>query len=165
MWWPRSCSWRSLLNCTVWPEMQVGTRGVETFLDAQRLAAFELCDELGLDDQLVGAALEHGELVVDVGDAWGRGESATIRRLPEAGAATTRVGTNRMETGCEHLSKSAHVTAKRWQQARRPAFASVRVCRRRRADGRWAWSPRSGSRRDTTLRDRYADGANSCGAT
>ena len=48
-------------------QMEVGSSGVEAFLDAQRLAPRELRDKLGFDDQLVGAAHEYGELVGDVG--------------------------------------------------------------------------------------------------
>jgi hypothetical protein len=46
--------------------MQVGARRIEAFLDAQGLAALELGRELALDEQLVGAALEDGDLVVDI---------------------------------------------------------------------------------------------------
>ena len=48
------------------PEMEVGPGRIEAFLDPQRLAARELRDELALDDQLVGAALEYGEVVIEV---------------------------------------------------------------------------------------------------
>ena len=44
-------------------EMDVRRGGIEAELDAQRLAAGELVRDLGLDDELVGAALEDGELV------------------------------------------------------------------------------------------------------
>jgi hypothetical protein len=47
--------------------MEIRSRRVESFLYAQRLAACELRDKLGFDDQFVGAALEYGELVGDVG--------------------------------------------------------------------------------------------------
>ena len=47
-------------------EVQVGPRRVEALLDGERLAARELCPQLGLDEQLVGAAFENGDLVVDV---------------------------------------------------------------------------------------------------
>ena len=53
-------------------EVQVGPGRVEAFLDPQRLAAGELRRELGLDQQLVGAALEDGELVLDVDGHGGR---------------------------------------------------------------------------------------------
>ena len=61
-------------------EVQVGPRRIESFLDAQRLAALELGGELRLDDQLVGATLEDGELVLDVGGHGSFRASATIRR-------------------------------------------------------------------------------------
>jgi hypothetical protein len=47
-------------------QMKIGTGRIEAFLDPQRLAALELRGELGLDDQLVGAAFEDGELLGDV---------------------------------------------------------------------------------------------------
>src|SRR5205823_2846781 len=47
-------------------QVQVGPRRIEALLDAQGLAAADLLHELGLDDQLVRAALEYGELSGDV---------------------------------------------------------------------------------------------------
>src|SRR5437660_8814817 len=46
--------------------MKVRPRGVESFLDAQRLAALELRGKLRFDNQFVRAALEYGELMGDV---------------------------------------------------------------------------------------------------
>ena len=43
------------------PEVQVGRRGIEPELDAQRRAARELLRELLLDDQLLGTALDERE--------------------------------------------------------------------------------------------------------
>src|SRR5262249_21464909 len=48
-------------------QVQVRARRIEAFLDPQRLAALELGGQLGLHQQLVGASLENGELVGDVG--------------------------------------------------------------------------------------------------
>ena len=48
------------------PEVEVGTGRIEAFLDSQGRAAGELGGELGLDQQLVGAAAEDRELVLDV---------------------------------------------------------------------------------------------------
>ena len=47
-------------------EVEVGPGRIEAFLDPQRLAAGELLRELGLDQELVGAAAEDRELVLDV---------------------------------------------------------------------------------------------------
>ena len=46
--------------------MEVGTRGIEPFLDLERRAARKLLDELGLDEKLLGAPFEYGQVVVDV---------------------------------------------------------------------------------------------------
>ena len=48
------------------PQMKVRPRRVESFLDAQRLAALELRGKLCFDNQFVRAALEYGELMSDV---------------------------------------------------------------------------------------------------
>ena len=48
------------------PEMDVRRGRVEAELDPQRRAARELVRDLALDEEFVGAALEHGELVGDV---------------------------------------------------------------------------------------------------
>ena len=48
------------------PEVEVRACRVEPLLDLQWLAARELAAELGFDQQLVGAALEDGDVVVDV---------------------------------------------------------------------------------------------------
>ena len=56
-------------------EVQVGPGRVEALLDPQRLAAGELRGELGLDQQLVGAAAEDRELVGDV-DGHGGGAAS-----------------------------------------------------------------------------------------
>ncbi len=49
------------------PEVDVGGGRVEAQLDAQGLATGELVGDLGLDQELVGPALEHGDLVGHVG--------------------------------------------------------------------------------------------------
>src|SRR5204862_6207318 len=46
-------------------EMEVGTRGTEPSLDLERLAARQLRDELGLDEDLLRAPFEHPQLVPD----------------------------------------------------------------------------------------------------
>ena len=47
-------------------QVQIGARRIETLLDLERNAAFQLGDKLGLDEELVGAALEHGQMMIDV---------------------------------------------------------------------------------------------------
>ena len=54
-------------------DVEVGSRRVESLLDAQRLAARKLLGELAFHDELVGAALEHGKVVVEVEGHCGRG--------------------------------------------------------------------------------------------
>jgi murein DD-endopeptidase MepM/ murein hydrolase activator NlpD len=67
-------------------EVQVGPRRVEALLDPQRLAAGELGDELGLDEQFVGSALEHGEMVryVDGHGGFGSPASPAVPAAPAA---------------------------------------------------------------------------------
>ena len=60
-------------------EMQVGARRIEAFLDLERLAARELGAKLAFDEQLVGAAPEDGDVMVDV-EAHGRGAAGFDRR-------------------------------------------------------------------------------------
>ena len=76
MWWPRSCSCRSLLNWTVWPRCRSGRVGSKPSLIRSGLPRFKLRGELALDDQLVGAALENGEMVVEVEGHGGAGAAA-----------------------------------------------------------------------------------------
>ena len=47
-------------------QVEVGPRRIEALLDPQRLAARELRGELGLDQELVGAAAEDRQLLFDV---------------------------------------------------------------------------------------------------
>ena len=58
------------------------------------LPRLSFCDELGLDDQLVGAALEDGQLVGDVG-LHGAVAVCYNPAGSRAGVAPARVGTNR----------------------------------------------------------------------
>ena len=46
-------------------EMQIRRGRIETGLDPQRTAGFELLDEFGFDDQLVAAALDDFQLFFD----------------------------------------------------------------------------------------------------
>src|SRR5262245_59790361 len=77
-------------------EVEVRTRGIEPLLDPQRLAASELCRELALDDQLVGAALEHGQVVVDVEGHGSCRRGLSWRRQGRAGRIAASPGTRTM---------------------------------------------------------------------
>ena len=49
------------------PEVEVGRRGVETRLDAQRFAALELCDQISLQKDLVHTSANDGKRIVEPG--------------------------------------------------------------------------------------------------
>ncbi len=63
------------------PEMQVRPRRVETLLDREGLAAGELGAQFAFDQQLVGAAPEDGDVVVDV-EGHERGNERAIGQMP-----------------------------------------------------------------------------------
>ncbi len=92
MWWPRSCSCAQLVELHRVAEVQVRPGRVEAFLDPERLPARKLGDELAFDEQLVGAALEHGKLVIDVDGHGGRGEERNGRDGRDGGAPGCRRG-------------------------------------------------------------------------
>ena len=68
-WWPRSCIWRILLSTTVCPRWMSGAVGSSPSLIRSGWLVnwrARASRDLALDQQFVGAALEHGELVRDV---------------------------------------------------------------------------------------------------
>jgi hypothetical protein len=60
-------------------QMQVGACRIEAFLDHERLAAREFRAKLAFDEELVGAAPEDGDVMIDV-EAHGRGAAGFDRR-------------------------------------------------------------------------------------
>jgi len=59
-------------------EVEVGAGGIESLLDFQGFSAAELRGELGLDQELVGAAAKNRELVRDVDFHYGFGPLAAF---------------------------------------------------------------------------------------
>ena len=68
-------------------KVQIGPGRVEAFLDSQRLAALELGFQLGLDDQLIRASFEDGQLV---GKVDGHGCGGVMERLLQSGGPRVR---------------------------------------------------------------------------
>ena len=160
MWWPRSCSWRSLLNWTVWPRCRSGRVGSKPSLISQRLAARRAWSaSSALDQQLVGAAVEDGELVVDVE---GHGDCCVMRAVGRPLSASRCVGgawrkrllesrpcaVTPLEPMIAHKLRDSSATA--------PARPPRAVARHRSTPGQWLAvararacpaSPRSASRR------------------
>src|SRR4029079_14636700 len=66
------------------PEVKVGPRRVEAFLDRERLSARELGPQFAFDDQLVGGAAKHRDVMIDVE---GHRTTAPSRRTPTGPAA------------------------------------------------------------------------------
>ncbi len=91
------------------PEVEIGPGRVEPFLDPQRLAARELPGELGGDQELVGAALEDGHLMFDIGGHGGVRPflgNVRRRRAPARRLLRERHKTASPDSGCRAGSYS-----------------------------------------------------------